>query len=30
VLEEKYADGDRIRADRAKDGKSVTFEKVRG
>ena len=30
VLEGKYADGDRIRVDRAKDGKSVTFEKVRG
>jgi ATP-dependent Clp protease ATP-binding subunit ClpB len=30
VLEGKYADGDRIRVDRATDGKSVTFEKVRG
>jgi len=29
VLEGKYADGDRIRVDRAKDGNSLTFERVR-
>jgi ATP-dependent Clp protease ATP-binding subunit ClpB len=30
VLEGTYADGDRIKVDRAKDGNSVTFERVRG
>ena len=29
VLEGKYAEGDRIRVDRAKDGGSLTFEKAR-
>ena len=29
VLEGKYAEGDRIRVDRAKDAHSLTFEKVR-
>jgi ATP-dependent Clp protease ATP-binding subunit ClpB len=29
VLEGQYAEGDRIRADRAKDGNSLTFEKAR-
>ena len=29
VLEGEYTEGDRIRADRAKDGNSLTFEKVR-
>src|SRR5216110_2685676 len=29
VLEGQYAEGDRVRADRAKDGNSLTFEKAR-
>jgi hypothetical protein len=29
VLEGEYAEGDRIKIDRAKDGNSLTFEKAR-
>jgi ATP-dependent Clp protease ATP-binding subunit ClpA len=29
VLEGEYAEGDRIKVDRAKDGNSLTFEKAR-
>ena len=29
VLEGQYAEGDRVRVDRAKDGNSLTFERAR-